>query len=103
MYAKRLLVVLAIAMVPRLAGAAVTMTPSTLAAGNVLVNGMGTSPAGTLSDSAHLVTVDLAIVSCSGGGTGTFTLSQTTNISLATDQMITTTYSPTARGARQCT
>src|SRR5437660_381975 len=36
MYAKRLFVTLAIAMVPRLASAAVTMTPNTLDAGNVL-------------------------------------------------------------------
>ncbi|HTL33737.1 MAG TPA: choice-of-anchor D domain-containing protein, partial [Kofleriaceae bacterium] len=83
------------------AGASVTMTPSTVAVGNVVVN-TSANNTGTLSGTAaeH---VDLVIGACSGAGAGTFVLTPNVNVNLTSAKTITVSYTPTARGARSCT
>jgi hypothetical protein len=82
------------------ASAAISMSPNPLDTGNVLVGSSGMAT-GTLS-STNNDRVDLSIGNCNGGS-GTFTLSDTSNIDLANPASITVTYTPSGRGTRQCT
>lgn len=88
------------------AAAQVTI-PDPINTGNVPVNGMG-SAMGTLGGTNGGTNVDLVLTStCTGSGTGTFMLTSSTgaltNIDPTATATITATYSPTARGLRECT
>src|SRR5262245_22293954 len=78
------------------------MNPNPLDAGTALIGATTTSGNGTLSSNNN-VRVDLDVTNtCSGAGAGTFTLSDTNNIDLNNPQTIKVSYTPSARGTRQC-
>lgn len=77
------------------------MSPNPVDVGNVLLGGTGMAT-GTLSSTKN-ERVDLRLTnSCNGAGAGTFSLSETSNINLNAPKMITVSYTPSARGTRQC-
>jgi hypothetical protein len=89
---------------PRFAAAQyVTMTPSPLDAGGVVLGTSGTVY-GTFSPTSGtgIGTVDFQIASCSGGG-GTIALSPNAGIPFNGAQTIAMTFTPSARGTMTCT
>src|SRR5262245_27383907 len=88
------------------AHATVTIAPTTLDSGNVVVN-QNANATGTLHSTTGGVNVDIVLLpaTCTGGGTGTFMLSTPaglTNVNLNSDVIVTSNYAPTARGAKTC-
>lgn len=77
------------------------MSPNPLDAGDAVIGATTTSGNGTLSSFTN-IRVDLSIGACSGAGNGTFNLSDDNDINLNAPAQIKVSYTPSARGTRQC-
>ncbi len=96
------LVVLSWAHLAVAAPSVITMTQDPVNVGNVVLGASGTAT-GSLCDNNN-DRVDLEVTAaCTGAGTGTFSLTPTSNINLASAKTIEVTYNPTTKGPRQCT
>jgi outer membrane protein OmpA-like peptidoglycan-associated protein len=82
------------------AAAAVSASPTTIDAGNVLVGAMGTSPNATLTSDSGTVNVNLVI---EAGCTGTFAFSQTNPVTVTPGGVnLAVTFTAAARGQITC-
>lgn len=80
----------------------ISMNPNTLDAGSALIGSTTTSGNGTLSYQGQNPTIDLTIGSCTGSGAGSFVLSASDDINLSSPVQINVSYTPSARGTREC-